>query len=414
MKFNYVYLTFNEAIDFFKIKVNLPTESWTDLWEGMHSRAFVIAGATKDELLTDFRTALDKAIKDGIPLPVFQKDFDNIVKKHGWPYKGGRGWRSSLIYSVNLRVAHQAGRYKQMKAVTKTRPYWQYKHADYVAHPRIEHQSWDGLILRYDDPWWNTHYTPNGWGCKCRINTLSERDLLKLGKAGPDTAPPMEWMERTVGKNGPNPRTVKVPKGIDPGWGYNVGEAAWGKPAAVNAIEKYNQTKGWKNITPGNWETYGLPEKLIPDVVEHKPEAKLTNAPAMIQAVKQALDAEQRVFEIKTPGFTYPVYVNAEVLGDHINPDRSPFIPLLVDALENPHEIWQTFLRSEKTGKIVLRTQIIRVVKTQKNKSIILVTDAQKGRLVGWTFIPSSKSIKSIRVGKLVYARNEEELSRRP
>jgi len=25
-------------------------------------------------------------------------------------------------------------------------------------------QAWDGVTLPADDSWWKTHYTPNGWG----------------------------------------------------------------------------------------------------------------------------------------------------------------------------------------------------------------------------------------------------------
>lgn len=223
MTVNYGSLPFEEAIDFFRRKTNLPTESWTDIWQSAHDRAFVVAGANTADIVQDFRKSIDKAISEGTTIEEFRKDFDGIVKKHGWSYKGGRGWRTRVIYDTNLRTAHQAGRYKQMNAVSKTRPYWQYKHSDYVTHPRPEHQAWDGLILRFDDPWWNTHYPPNGWGCKCRINTLSDRDMIKLGKAAPDKAPNIDLQPVTVGKRSGNIRTIDVPKGIDPGWAYAPG-----------------------------------------------------------------------------------------------------------------------------------------------------------------------------------------------
>ena len=101
----YQSLPFRESIQFFRQKLNLPTRAWTDIWEGMHSRAFVVAGAVQTELLTDFRTAIDKAIVDGTTLQEFRKDFDKIVNRHGWSYKGGRGWRSRVIYETNLRTA---------------------------------------------------------------------------------------------------------------------------------------------------------------------------------------------------------------------------------------------------------------------------------------------------------------------
>ena len=212
---------FDEAIAFFRNKLSMPTGHWDDLWKMMHTKGFMVAGAMKEELLSDMRSAVDKAISEGATLADFRKDFDSIVEKHGWIYKGGRNWRSKIIYDTNLRTAYQAGRYQQMTDpdVVALRPYWQYRHSGSV-NPRPEHLALDGLILPHDDPWWNTHYPPNGWGCKCKVVTLSRRDLEKKGKTKPDTAPRIEYREWKDSKN----KIHKVPVGIDPGWDYNVGQ----------------------------------------------------------------------------------------------------------------------------------------------------------------------------------------------
>jgi len=161
----YLNLPFTEAINFFRDKVNLPTEKWDDLWGGMHSRAFVVAGATKAELLADLRGAVDNAISKGTTLAQFRKDFDQIVAGHGWQYKGNRGWRTATIYNTNLSVAYSAGHYAERMnpAVLAVRPWWKYLPSS-SAHKRVEHMQWYGIVLRYDDPWWQTHTPPNGWG----------------------------------------------------------------------------------------------------------------------------------------------------------------------------------------------------------------------------------------------------------
>ncbi len=166
MTVEYGNLPFGEAIEFFRSKLLIPTERWTDLWKAMHDRGFMVAGAMKEDLLGDFQKAVAKAIEEGTTLAEFRKDFDGIVKKHGWSYKGSRGWRSNVIYSTNVRTAYQAGRYRQMTDpdVLKARPFWQYRHG-HSQEPRQLHLSWDGMVLAADDPWWQTHYPPNGWGC---------------------------------------------------------------------------------------------------------------------------------------------------------------------------------------------------------------------------------------------------------
>lgn len=45
-------------------------------------------------------------------------------------------------------------------------------------------------MLRHDDPWWQTHYSMNGWGGNCYVEALTGRDLKWTGKV-PDKAPPV-------------------------------------------------------------------------------------------------------------------------------------------------------------------------------------------------------------------------------
>ena len=216
-------LPFDEQIAFFRRKHNFPTNTWTDFWQSQHDVGFVVAGGTKTELLDDFRTAVDSAIAKGTTLGQFREDFDAIVAKHGWSYNGGRDWRSRVIYETNLRTSYAAGRWEQLQAVKKQRPFWRYRHSGAAANPRPEHVAWDGLILSADDPWWKTHFPPNGWGCGCYIESLSQRDMDKLGKTGPDPTPAVntrKWVDKHTGE------IRQVPHGIDPGWAYAPGRTS--------------------------------------------------------------------------------------------------------------------------------------------------------------------------------------------
>ncbi|MCV6474819.1 phage head morphogenesis protein, partial [Pseudomonas aeruginosa] len=209
-------LPFAEQNQFFRRKLNLPTNAWTDIYTREHDYAFVVAGANRDDLVQDFRQAVEKAIADGTTLEEFRRDFDRIVAKYGWSYRGGRNWRSRVIYETNMRSSYMAGRLEQLMAVREERPYWQYLHSDAVEHPRPKHESWNGLVLRWDDPWWQYHFPINAWGCQCSVRALSEDDLRRMGKDGPDEAPPIVWQARTIGQNSPDgPRVVEVPEGID-------------------------------------------------------------------------------------------------------------------------------------------------------------------------------------------------------
>lgn len=218
----YGALPFNEAIRFFRDKLNVPTERYDDLVKEMHAKGFMVAGAMKAELLTDLRGAVDRVIAGGGTLESFRTDFDKIVSDHGWRYKGGRNWRTRVIYHTNLRSAYNTGRWEQVTDpdVVRLRPYLMYRHSG-SANPRPKHQAWNGLVLPYNDPWWDSHAPQNGWGCNCRVDSVSDRDLKRMGKKGPDTAPEIKYREYTD-RDG---NIKKVPVGIDPGFDYNPGKA---------------------------------------------------------------------------------------------------------------------------------------------------------------------------------------------
>ena len=55
---------------------------------------------------------------------------------------------------------------------------------------------------------------------------MNTRDLARLGKNGPDQAPPVQLEPVVIGTRSPGgPRTVMTPAGVDPGFGYAPGRS---------------------------------------------------------------------------------------------------------------------------------------------------------------------------------------------
>jgi uncharacterized protein with gpF-like domain len=212
-----------EAIDFLKNKVDMPSATWTDLWEAEHSIAFTVAGAQSDALVSDFHDAINEAIANGETLDDFRKNFDQIVEDYGWDYNGSRNWRSRVIFDTNMSTAYAAGRWDQIQAVKDTRPYLRYVHLERQAHPRPLHEAWDGTILAVDHPWWLTHYPPNGWFCHCTVQSLSDDDLDRYGWSVSDQAPDSPLVDATIKTSDGSIQTVQVPEGIDAGFAYRPG-----------------------------------------------------------------------------------------------------------------------------------------------------------------------------------------------
>ena len=58
---------------------------------------------------------------------------------------------------------------------------------------------------------WKVIFPANGWGCQCYTESLSERDLKRMGKTGPDPTPELNYRDVVIGQRSPGgPRTVSL------------------------------------------------------------------------------------------------------------------------------------------------------------------------------------------------------------
>lgn len=181
-------LPFAEAIKFLRKKVNIPTERWDEMLNEAHDIGFMVAGATDADLLSDFRSAIDKAVSQGTTIDEFRNDFDRIVKERGWTgwtgegSEKGRAWRQTVIFDTNVRQSHNAGREQQMAdpELLKRRPIRFYRHGDSIT-PRPSHLSLDGFATLATNPIWNKIAPSNGFLCSCYSQLLSVREAEKRG-----------------------------------------------------------------------------------------------------------------------------------------------------------------------------------------------------------------------------------------
>ncbi|TMV09827.1 virion morphogenesis protein [Ruegeria sediminis] len=213
---------FKEQVAAFRLRLGdlVPTARWDDIERDAHDRAFMVAGATRTDLLADLAEAVDKAIADGTGFETFKRDFRAIVAKHGWHGWTGEGteqgeaWRMRTIYRTNMRVSYMAGRHAQL--TEGGFKYWIYRHGGSI-EPRLQHLGWDRLVLEADHEFWRTHYPPNGWGCSCRVVGARSKEAAKRRGGDPGKALGEGWQNR-------DPRTG-APKGVGKGWDYAPGSS---------------------------------------------------------------------------------------------------------------------------------------------------------------------------------------------
>lgn len=403
----YGSLPFKEQNEFFRRKANVPTNSYVDIYNNEHDYAFVVAGANRNALLNDFRAAIDKAISQGTTLDEFRKDFAEIVERHGWSYNGSFSWRTRIIYETNLNSSYQAGRYQQLRDAKFL--YMEYLHNDYVEHPRELHQSWDHLVLDFNDPWWNTHFPPNGYGCQCRVRGRTKGDLKRMGKDGPDTAPSINWVDKVIGENSDNPRIVRVPEGIDPSFEHIPGQSRLDNfvpnpldtdPTLKRGLPSSKATDEWpaiREVSKNRLLEKGLTEEDYANIFLNEFGATLTKPAIFKDIAGDALVIGKQLFTVSKTG-----ELKVTKRG------REQFLLLLADSLKLPDEIWTRMEYFDHLQKSVVRRRYIsRFMIDGEVKPMLAVFEVgDDGWLGVTTFAPDNPDyLEQLRVGVRVFKR---------
>ena len=166
-----------EAVALFRQKGLTIGFAWQDVWKESHAAAFTVAKAMRADVLEAIRKEVDRALIEGRTLRQFRNDLTPTLQKLGWRGKApvtdpltsetvlaqlGSPRRLRTIYDVNMRASLAAGQWQRINRVRARRPYLRYS-AVLDDRTRPDHRAWHGTVLRIDDPWWNTHFPPNGW-----------------------------------------------------------------------------------------------------------------------------------------------------------------------------------------------------------------------------------------------------------
>lgn len=214
-------VAFSEAIEFLRKRLEIGEDEFQALVREIDEAARVRAAGISRAMNRDILLAVLKSFEEGTTMETFREEFDRLAITHGWKGDNTDGYRSALIFRNLTAQAQAAGRWKQIQRSKERLPYLRYLTVgDHRVRPA--HKAWDNLVLRHDDPWWKTHFPPNGFNCRCRVVQIGEHDLERY-KLTVGTAPPLNPVIKYVKVDGLL-QPVEVPAGIDPGFAYNAGE----------------------------------------------------------------------------------------------------------------------------------------------------------------------------------------------
>lgn len=385
-----------KAIAYFESKGYKIGFRWQDVAAETHARAFTVAGVMKVDVLQDIRQALATSLEKGTTLAEFKRQLTPILERKGWIGKGmivdqatgeieGKRLtprRLDTIFQTNMQSAYMAGRYASQLEAVDTHPYWEYV-AVLDSRTRPAHRALSGAIYRYDDPFWQTFYPPNGFRCRCRVRTRTRAWVED--KHGPvyDSSGRLVQVE-VVDRSGTkrpalayqDPATGKkmLP---DPGFDSNPG-AQWMKPFTPPPMTTLPQT------LPAGAE---LPP--LPPATRVRPDAVL---PAGLQP-EQYAQAFMREFgaTLGKPA-TYRdvtgemLQVNEWMYQDEAGrwaanlADRGRDAVLLAQAIKEPDEVWLGW--AQINGAWSLRRRYIQTLQNEAGDWGVTVFDQGQD---GWT-----------------------------
>lgn len=413
-----------EAVHYFESRGLRISFRWQDVWREAHARGFTVAGCTKTDLLADIQSATADAIALGQSKAQFRQALEEVLKRKGWWGKGDivnpetgevrRGERGStarlnLVYRQNTQAAYNAGRYKQQKESAEIAPYWKYM-AVMDAKTRPSHAAMHGRVYRSDDPIWGEMYPPNGWACRCRVDSLSERAFRRGGYTLEDSEG--DAVEKQVEIRNPETgqkalRTVK---------GYRVGDAEFFPDAGFDYNPGQTFLADLKSNMPDppqtegtDWKKLGLPSlRDVPDAQRHPTPEILPRAATREAAEAQLAKAlgfagRERLRMVSTPLGRRTIW--RDKLAHMVEKEadaRERYANYVLPTLTQPHEVW---LKQHADGK--LRENYVGLFREGGNALLAVVRINRDGSLL-WNIIQRTpKKMDSLREGWLVHSKTK-------
>lgn len=216
----WIDLPFAEAIRIFQARRLMPAAAFKQLNDAMRAKAWSIAGDHNAYTMERVKESLDQALAEGWSRKRWLTETEKAFTR--WGVTGLGRYHLETVFDTNVLGAYQHGRWQQQisPAVLRARPYWRYRT---VGDDRVRdsHRAMDGVTARHDHPMWAEWYPPNGFRCRCRVDTLSQREAAE-GTVLPDT-------ERPRGPDG---------VALQPDEGWATSPASWLDPTRTKSPDE--------------------------------------------------------------------------------------------------------------------------------------------------------------------------------
>lgn len=402
-----------EAMKYFRSKGLKGSWNWQDMWHEDHVKAFTVAKAMRTDILADISNEVDRALSEGLTLQEFKKNLTPVLQAKGWWGKKmvgdetgakevhlGSPHRLKTIFNVNIQTAYQVGHYRNMTDpdVLAARPYWRYVAVN-DSRTRPQHRMWHNTVLPADDPWWNTHYPPNGWNCRCMVVSMSksevDRDGLEISKS--PKIKTYEWINKTTGE------VIDVPEGIDGGWAYNPGKES----------VLWDQAPKPMSPSPGQTTYTGLnrPDlRSVPPLFRTPPPQMLAagkdiNEAVDIVAKATGIQAGKNWIDIDTLDSDKAILHKDRIthMVEKRTDARERYANYIIPTLKDPYEIWLTEYKTPD-GISFFRKQYIGLF-TGKDNLLTVIDLNRDGNILYNIMQAGDKKMNAKRQGRMLYGK---------
>jgi len=263
--------------------------------------------------LIDAHNQLKQAALNAIQAGESFNEFRKNIELKGFMPKNPYHLRTNFNTAVNN--AHLAGQWVSIEKDKQDYPYLRYL-AILDDRTRDEHFALHGIVRHVDDEFWDTHYPPNGWNCRCSVEQLTQEEA-----------------DRDAGKH--KKTTIKPNKDFN----QNTGKERQILGRWLDEKQPSKYTKTHKELQLPKWEDLpetGEPPKLDIDLREKGKDE-------LLQIMEDFLDDR-----IVTDSQGFPIFLdrnkakkfNAEKYDAKAIVRRVAHLPAIDDTLQNPTEIW--------------------------------------------------------------------------
>jgi SPP1 gp7 family putative phage head morphogenesis protein len=133
----------------------------TDLASLLQKNVYVFSGFKTYQQLKEASLLLTDGSGGLKPFTTFMQEVKAINQTYNINYLQAE-------YNNAIASGQMAVNWEDIQSRKEAAPYLKYKTAE-DERVRLSHRGLNNVVKKVDDPFWNTYYPPNGWGCRCEV-----------------------------------------------------------------------------------------------------------------------------------------------------------------------------------------------------------------------------------------------------